>query len=126
MKTNCWLVLGTMLVTTAVAQVNTNTLPEIPAPATAATVATVAATNTVVAPEKPVAPTKKKAAATHKKKAVKKISEPSVALVPGPATVAAPNLNLRGQAGLKGEVVGHLKQGDAVTVKPIFAREVAI
>ena len=31
MKTNCWLILGTMLATTAVAQVNTNKLPEIPA-----------------------------------------------------------------------------------------------
>ncbi len=33
MKTNCWLILGTMLATTAVAQVNTNKLPEIPPPA---------------------------------------------------------------------------------------------
>jgi uncharacterized protein YgiM (DUF1202 family) len=110
MKTNCWLVLGTMLATAAVAQVNTNKLPEIPAPATAATVApvTTASTNAVA----PVA--KKKAVV--KKKVVKKISEPSVSLVPGPATVTAANLNLRGQAGLKGEAVGHLKAGDTVNV----------
>jgi uncharacterized protein YgiM (DUF1202 family) len=115
MKTNCWLVLGTMLATSAVAQVNTNTLPEIPAPATVATPAPVAApatsTNAVAPVEK-----KKKPAAKHKKKAVKKISEPSVALAAGPATVTSANINLRGQAGLKGEVVGHLKAGDTVNV----------
>ena len=32
MKTNCWLILGMVLATTAVAQVNTNKLPAIPAP----------------------------------------------------------------------------------------------
>ena len=112
MKTNCWLVLGMVLATSAVAQVNTNKLPEIPAPANVAPapVAVAVATNDV-AP----AP-KKKAAVVHKKKVVKKISEPTVSLVAGPATVASPNLNLRGQAGLKGEVVGHLKLGDAVTI----------
>ena len=40
----------------------------------------------------------------------------TVTLVAGPATVAADNVNLRGQAGLKGEVVGHVKKGDTVTV----------
>ena len=101
-----------MIATSAVAQVNTNKLPEIPAPANVAPApVVVAATTNEVAP----AP-KKKAAVIHKKKIVKKISEPTVTLVAGPATVASPNLNLRGQAGLKGEVVGHLKLGDAVTI----------
>ena len=113
MKMNCWLVLGSMIATSAVAQVNTNKLPEIPAPANVAPAPTVvAATTNEVAP----APKKNVAAVVHKKKVVKKISEPTVALVAGSATVASPNLNLRGQAGLKGEVVGHLKLGDAVTV----------
>lgn len=113
MKKNCWLILGTMIATTAVAQVDTNTLPAIPAPATAAPVVTPAAAEStnVVAPAAPV-----KKAAPKKKKVVKKINEPTVSLVPGSATVASPNLNLRGQAGLKGEVVGHLKKGDAVNV----------
>jgi len=114
MKTiNCWLVLGTMIATTAVAQVNTNKLPEIPAPAnvvTAAPAVALASTNAVVPSPK------KKTPPTHKKKAVKKISEPAVSLQSGPATVVSDNLNLRGQAGLKGEVVGHLKKGDVVTV----------
>jgi uncharacterized protein YgiM (DUF1202 family) len=115
MKTNCWLVIGTMLATTAVAQVKTNTLPEIPPPATATVTtpipAAVPASTNAVAPVE-----KKKAAVKHKKKIVKKISEPSVALTAGPATVVSANLNLRGQAGLKGEVVGHLKAGATVNV----------
>jgi uncharacterized protein YgiM (DUF1202 family) len=113
MKTNCWLVLGTMIATGALAQVSTNKLPEIPPPATSPAVAPAPAalelaTNTA-------APVKKKAAA-HKKKAVKKIAEPIVTLVPGVSTVASDNLNLRGQAGLKGEVIGHVKKGDSVMV----------
>jgi SH3-like domain-containing protein len=58
----------------------------------------------------PVKHKKHKAAAP-----AKAITEPAVALVPGPAEVAA-NINARGQAGLKGEVVAHLKKGDAVTI----------
>ena len=111
MKMNCWLVLGTMIATSAVAQVSTNALPEIPAPATVAPAAPAVVETNAVVP----AP-KKKAPVTHKKKAVKKISEPASALVAGSATVVSPNLNVRGQAGLKGEVVGHLKSGDNVTV----------
>lgn len=114
MKTNVCLLLGTLLAATAVAQVNTNKLPEIPAPATAAPVV---APPAVVVPATN-APAAKKKAVVHKKKAAPapKLTEPSVTLNPGAATVESANLNLRGQAGLKGEVVGHLKQGDAVTV----------
>jgi len=129
MKTNCWLILGTMLATSAVAQVNTN-LPPIPAPATPApAVAAPAPAPAAVAPAETStnAPAKKavkaKKKSTKKKSAakavVKKESElPStpVTLVPGPATVASEHVNLRGQAGLKGEVVGHAKKGDTLTV----------
>lgn len=113
MKTNYWLILGTIVATSAVAQVDTNTLPAIPAPAnvTAAPVAPV-----VTEPTNAVAAPVVKKAAPKKKRVVKKLSEPSVTLVPGTATVLTPNLNLRGQAGVKGEVVGHLKKGDSVTV----------
>lgn len=115
MKTNCWLVLATILATVAVAQVNTNSaptgaLPEIPAPATTA----VAPAAPAVVEQTNAAPVKPKAA--PKKKVVKKLHEPAVTLVPGTATVTSENLNIRGQAGMKGEVVGHLKKGDAVTV----------
>jgi len=114
MKMNCWLILGTMLATTAVAQVSTNALPEIPPPANAVPApvgpAVLASTN-AIAPA-----VKKPANVKHKKRLVKKLKEPTVTLVPGPAVVASANLNLRGQAGMKGEVVGHLKAGDSVTV----------
>jgi uncharacterized protein YgiM (DUF1202 family) len=126
MKTNCWLILGTMLATTAVAQVNTNKLPEFPPPATVAP-APAAPVEVMVATTKTNAVVKKHVKA--KKKALKKklaantaekkLAEAPVgpiSLVPGPAIVAADNVNLRGQAGLQGEVVGHVKKGDAVTV----------
>jgi SH3-like domain-containing protein len=58
----------------------------------------------------PVKPKKHKAAAP-----AKAITEPTIALVPGPAEVVA-NINARGQAGLKGEVVAHLKKGETVAV----------
>lgn len=101
-----------MLATTAMAQVNTNALPEIPPPATVVVTPLVTATATnAVAPA-----VKKKAPLIHKKKAVKKIAEPTVALTAGSAKVISENLNVRGQAGLKGEVIAHLKNGDTVMV----------
>src|SRR5665213_3458779 len=123
MKTNCWLILGTMIVTGAVAQVNTNTLPEIPPPA----MSLPAPAAPAVAPveTKPAAPVKKTAKTRKKtvkktkaaaKPVAKKVAEAAVTLVAGPAMVAADNVNLRGQAGLKGEVVGQVKKGDTVTV----------
>jgi len=106
MKTNYWLILGAMLATSVVAQ-NTNTLPEIPPPATAP-----AAESSGATPPPEAKPAKKKAA-PHK---VAKLKEPSVSLVPGPATVASPQINVRGQAGVKGELITHLKQGETVNV----------
>ena len=126
MKTNCWLILGTMLATTAVAQVNTNKLPEIPPPATVApapaapvdVVVPTTKTNAVVqkhvkAKKKGV---KKKLAANTAEKKFAQAPVGPIILVPGPALVAADNVNLRGQAGLQGEVVGHVKKGDTVSV----------
>jgi uncharacterized protein YgiM (DUF1202 family) len=125
MKTN-WLLLGTMLATSAVAQVNTNKLPEIPPPAIATPAAPAALTppaQTVTnAPVKKTVKAKKKikkaktAAKAAAKTTEKKGPEAPVTLVPGPATVAADHVNLRGQAGLQGEVVGHVQKGDTVTV----------
>ena len=119
-----------MLATSVVAQVNTN-LPVIPPPATApaatpvpapAPVAATAENTTTNAPVKKAVKSKKKSAkkakAAAKSEAKKSAELPTgpVTLVPGPATVAGENVNLRGQAGLKGEVVGHVKKGDTVTV----------
>jgi uncharacterized protein YgiM (DUF1202 family) len=103
MKTNCWLFLGMMMATSVLAQNNTNALPPIPAP--------------MVLPTAEVAPAP--APVKHKKHAAPKraaLSEPPVTLVSGIAEVVVANLNVRGQAGLKGEVVAHLNKGDTVTV----------
>src|SRR5882724_1596100 len=101
MKTNCWLVLGTLIAASAIAQ-DTNTLPPIPAPATSPAAE--------IAPAPAPKPAKKKIAAP------KKITEPTVTLIPGPAEIGVSNVNVRGQAGLKGEIIAHLFKGDAVTV----------
>ena len=124
MKTNGWLILGMMLATSAVAQNNTSTAPRTPAPAAPPPPAAVAPAAPVVAapavaPQTDLAPNQNAAPVTPKKHKVaptaKPIVEPTVTLVPGPAEVAV-NINARGQAGLKGELVARLKKGDSVTV----------
>ena len=104
MKTNCWLILGLMVATSAFAQTDTNTPAAMPMP----TVAPMTEVAPAVEPAKP-APVK------HKRPA-KKLAEPVVTLAPGAAEVAVASLNVRGQAGLKGEVISHLGKGNAVTV----------
>jgi uncharacterized protein YgiM (DUF1202 family) len=115
MKTNCWLMVGVLLATSAVAQDNTtavSTAPTAPPPAQAAP-AMAPATGTAAPEAKPKAVKHKRHAAPAR---VVPLSEPTVTLAPGPAQVAVKSLTARGQAGLKGEVVAHLKQGDTVTV----------
>ena len=96
------------MASSALAQNNSN-----PPPAAVAAPVPVAAPAAEAAPAP--APVKHK---KHKAPAPKRaaLNEPAVTLMPGPAQVAAANLNIRGQAGLKGEVIGHLNPGDAVTV----------
>ncbi len=100
-----------MIATNAVAQDNTNALPPIPAPSPAVAPAPSGTPAPAVEPAPAPAPVKKK----HKAAPLKPIHEPMVTLGPGPAEVTA-NINARGQAGLKGEVVTHLKKGETVTV----------
>jgi hypothetical protein len=118
MKTNCWLILGVMLATSAVAQNSPNAGATAPAPTTPPP-AEAAAPAAPPAPEAG-APAETKKPVKHRHHAapanVVPLSEPPVALVPGPAQVAVKSLTARGQAGLKGEVVSHLKQGETVTV----------
>jgi uncharacterized protein YgiM (DUF1202 family) len=110
MKTNFWLILGTMIAASAIAQ-DTNALPPIPAPVTSPA-AEVAPASVAVDTNAPAATPVK-----HKKHApLKKLAEPTVTLAPGQAEVAVTNLNVRGQAGLKGEFLTHLTFGDVVTV----------
>src|SRR5450432_1629826 len=109
MKTNCWLILGMLMATSVLAQNNTNALPPIPAPLVAPPVeSTPPAAAPVVEPVKKPAPVKPKKHAAPKRAA---LVEPTIALVPGMAQVAANNLNMRGRAGLTGEVIGHLTKG---------------
>jgi uncharacterized protein YgiM (DUF1202 family) len=118
MKNNCWLILGAMLSTSLLAQQATNPTPsapiETPAAAPAATLApTTAKTNA------PVAKAGKKKAGKKQAVAKKKAPAPelkTVPLVPGPATVVASNVNVRGQAKLKSEIVTRVTKGQSVTV----------
>lgn len=130
MKMNYWLILGVLVAVSAAAQTSTNpsALPPIPAPANTPVASTpVQPPTNVVSNTTEPAKTKKKAAKKKKpaatKTAAKKESKETAALldstnalVPGPAEVIAAHLNMRGQAGLKGEVVGHVEKGDMVTV----------
>ena len=122
MKTNYWLVFGAMLASSAIAQNNANTLPEMPAPATSPAAAmTAAPTNSRPAPRaarsaRPARRTTTRAATNAPAPARATATETASALVPGPAQVTVSNLIVRGQAGLQGEAIAHLLKGDAVTV----------
>jgi uncharacterized protein YgiM (DUF1202 family) len=118
MKNICLLILGTMLSTSLLAQQATNPTPAapiaMPAAAPAATLAPATAT-----PNAPTAKAAKKKAAKKKAVARKKAPAPelrTVPLVAGPATVVASNVNVRGQAKLKSEVVTRITKGQSVTV----------
>ena len=108
-----YLMIFAVLVSTGlVAQTVTNppASPPIEAPAASATNA--ATTN---------APAKKAAKKKSERKAATKKKAPAAPLVtvplnPGPATCEANNVNIRGQAKLKSEVVGKLAKGQQVTV----------
>jgi uncharacterized protein YgiM (DUF1202 family) len=113
MKTNCWMILVAMIAAGAVAQ-DTNTLPPIPAPVTSPTAEVTPAPVETNAPA--AKPVKHRKHAASKKTPKTPFVEPTVALVPGPAEVAVKNLNVRGQAGLKGEFITHVAKGDMVTV----------
>jgi uncharacterized protein YgiM (DUF1202 family) len=127
MKKNYWLLLGMVVAMNATAQNSTTALPPIPVPANMTPEATAPAaaveTKTNAPAKKTIIKHKKKKAAkvaakTETAPAAKKIvfSEAPITLVPGPAEVCVSNLNVRGQAGLKGEVVAHIQKGDSVTV----------
>ncbi|HEY1661330.1 MAG TPA: SH3 domain-containing protein [Verrucomicrobiae bacterium] len=116
MKTISWTILGAMLATSVIAQDNTNTLPAIPAPATSPAMETAPAQVSpppVVTADTNTAPVVKP---KHKRVVRHKIKEPTVTLVPGTATVASGHVNVRGQAGVNGEVIAHVFKGDSVTV----------
>ena len=121
MKKTCWLIFAMFLSTCLLAQQTTNPAPaQIETPGTAPPVTNAApaapATNAPsVKVEKKKAAKKKVAKAPGAKK--KNTAElKTVPLVAGPAVVVASHVNVRGRAGLKGEVVNHLTNGEPVTV----------
>jgi len=115
-----------MLSTSLLAQQASNTIPapviETPAPAPApaaapTNTAPAVGTNAAAAkaPKKKSAPKKKPAPKAAPKKDLASDLR-TVPLVPGPAIVAANNVNVRGQAKLKSEVLARLTKGQPVMV----------
>jgi uncharacterized protein YgiM (DUF1202 family) len=122
MRTNLWLTFAAMISSSVLAQQAATNAPapiETPAPAPAATnAATTNATNTPPkkAPTSAPKKSKKKAAAKTAPKKAATAELASVPLVAGPAVVVASNVNVRGQAKLKSEIVGRVNKGQPVTV----------
>ncbi|MGD0350502.1 MAG: SH3 domain-containing protein [Verrucomicrobiota bacterium] len=118
MKTKIWSVFVATISTSLLAQ--TNAPEAMPSTATPAPAVTVPAKAAEPAPAVTNAPAKKKIVPRKKRKlaAAKEplITEPTVVLVPGTAEVNAGNVNVRGQASFKGEVITRLHPGDSVTV----------
>ncbi|HEX3627463.1 MAG TPA: SH3 domain-containing protein [Verrucomicrobiae bacterium] len=115
MKT-IWTILGTLMAASLFAQNNPNTLPPVPPPVNAPAAETAPAAPAPAPPKKTI---KKHHLIKHKaagKEAPAGKEEPTVTLGPGPAQVGASDLVVRGQAGLKGEVVAHLTKGETVNV----------
>jgi len=116
MKYNCWLVLGAVLSTSLLAQQPANPSAPIATPAAAPAAALAPATAKTNAPA--AAAVKKKAApkkaAARKREALPELK--TVPLVPGPAMVVASNVNVRGQAKLKSEILTQVTKGQTVTV----------
>ena len=111
------MIFATLIATGLVAQTVTNppASPPLEAPATAATATNSSTTNATKAPAKKGAKKKSEKKAATKKKAP---AAPlvTVPLNPGPAVCEANNVNIRGQAKLKSEVVGKLTKGQEVMV----------
>jgi len=128
MKTICWTILGAMVAVSAIADQNLQTAqtnvviaaPSAPvgepAPAIGTPEAAPQTGPTIAETNLPPKATRKHHVAPAKKTPKTPFVEPPVTLAPGAAEVASKNLNVRGAAGLKGEFITHLHQGDSVTV----------
>lgn len=106
MKLNCWLLFGAMLSTSLLAQQVTNAPLAAPLGTSTAAAASAPAQAPAKKSSKKAAPTRKAPGSDLK----------TVPLVPGPAMVDANNVNVRGQARLKSEIVTRLSKGQPVTV----------
>src|SRR5882757_3720765 len=113
MKKNCWLLIFTALFLTGLQAQDTNTTAPIVTPGASPALTNAADTASSATNAAAAAPSKKKTARKKTARAAaaqKKIDADlkTTPLVAGPATVIASNVNVRGQAGLKGEVIGRL------------------
>lgn len=118
MTKTIWTILGSMMAASLIAQDNTN-LPAIPAPVSSPAAETAPAPEQEMSAPSTPAPTPPKHKRKHHpvaKHATHAAPEATVSLTPGPAEVNATELVVRGQAGLRGELVTHLHKGDTVTV----------
>jgi len=120
MKNNCLVILGAMLSTSLLAQQATNPTPAapitVPAVAPDATLAPATAKTNAPAARTGRKKAAKKKAAARKEKPARFSELKTVPLVAGPAIVVASNVNVRGQARLKSEVVTRITKGQSVTV----------
>lgn len=132
MKKNLWIIFAAALTSSLMAQDASNTAPVLqapppaePAPMVAPTApspepaASTMETPTNTAPATTEAPKKKKATrkkTTHKAVAHKAPELKTVPLIAGPAVVSANHVNVRSKAGLVGEVVTRMTNGQPVTV----------
>src|SRR5215471_5994199 len=121
MRKNVWLFLAVILSTRLLAQQVTNPPPAAPIAAPSNAPAPVASTNVAPATNtaKQRAESKKSKKSEKKSVAKKQASAPepvTTPLVVGKASVIASNVNVRGQAKLKSEVIGKLQKGDNVDV----------
>src|SRR2546423_2466112 len=114
MKKNLWLIFCGMISLSLAAQTASN-----PAAATPSTGTNSTTNATATSPTNSVTKSAKKKSARKSPKAVAKKKEPelrTVPLVAGNATVVASNVNVRGQAKLKSEVITRLNKGQEVAV----------
>lgn len=119
MKMNYALVTGLFLATGLIAQTNSSA-PLTPAPAVVAAPAPVVAAPVTPAPavtNKAIAkPVVKKPAPKKPLPAKPKFAEKTMTLVPGPATVEAKNVNVRGRSTIVSEALTKLNKGEMVTI----------
>src|SRR5438105_1364354 len=115
MKNNYWMI--SLISASLLIQPGANAATNAPSDAAGATTAAASATAKTNAP---AAKTKKSAKKKSEKKAVAKKAPgaelKTVPLAAGPAVVVASNVNVRGQAKLKSEIVTRLTKGAQVTV----------
>ena len=120
MKTKYWLVLATTLSTSLMAQVVTNAPRAVPtaatAPAPALNLSAPAQADAPAAKSAPKKSAKKKKTPTPRKSPAAVAKEAALKVTLGTTQITGDNVNVRGQATIRSEVIAKLAKGDTVTV----------